>query len=320
MEKMDIELAIEEITDFRKRGQNWYRLAGVVQEVTRRQLWRSMFNSNAEWVKEAAARSGYHPAVIRRMVRAKEFVDRMASEAGIEFYKEDDMPLASLEVLERMYQLAPSRVKDLLPDAIQGRITLREVQEEYDDIVNKNPGKAEQRGLERRQANAFEQRATAAIHESIQFFSGDASILKVRVPITPFRIAVDLVAVRGRDCKREYDGFALHLGGDGNRKSRGNVLQNIAFSSQFFRRFWIVLPEHAAVDFKQYLHESLRVLQLYNVSVALLKDHPQGGAPKDLWELNSVYRPQATSPQDPEFFAPENVYTPRWQELLLHEI
>lgn len=317
---MDIQLAIEEITDFRKKGQNWYKLAGIVQEMTQRQLWRSLFNSNAEWIKEAAKRSGYHPAVVRRMVRAKEFVERVESEEGIQLCKEDDMPLASLEILERMYQLAPRRVKDLLPEAVRGRITLREVQEEYDDIVNKHPDKAEQRGLERRQANAFEQRAIKLIQESIQVFSEDASILKVRAAILPFQLAVDLVAVRGNDYKREYDGFDLQLGGDATRKNRANILQRIAFSSQFFKRFWVVLPEQASMDFKEYLHDSLRTLQLFNVSIAMLKDQPQGGGPDDLWEMISVYRPEATSPKDPDFFAPDHVYTPRWLELLLHEL
>jgi hypothetical protein len=317
---MDIEQAIQEITNFRDRGQNWCWLAGIVQDVTQRQLWRSLFNSNAEWVKEAAKRSGYHPAVIRRMVRAKQFLDRMISEEGIPLCKEDNMPLASIEILERMYQLAPDRVKELLPSAVRGQITLREVQGEYDEIVNKRPDKAEQRGLERRHAKAFEQRAIKAIYDTIQYFSGDASILKVRPTITPFPLGVNLVAVTCRDWEREYDGFAIRLGGDGSRNNRGSVLQNIAFSSQFFRRYWIVLPEHVAMDFEEYLYDSLRTLQLYNVSIAVLRNQPQGSSPEDLWEMRSVYRPEATSTQDPVFFAPNDVYTPKWKELPLHGI
>jgi len=319
---MDIQEKLKQIENYRERGENWYELACVVQEVTRSEAWRSHFTSNANWLKEAAKCSGYHPAVIRRMVRAIVFLDRMTNQEGIVLEASGEIPLASLEILERMYPLAPNRVKELLGSALKGKVTLREVQREYDQAVEKQPDKAVQTGLARRLSNGFGQRSVKAINESIQLLSGEGNTRLFDKLPTPFPSMADIFAIsNNRNDVKVCDGFHIQFATGTMGNNRHNILQSIAFNCYFFRRYWIVLPEYTGIELEEFLSSKLRELELYNVAFAFLKDQPESEAPDELWDMTkSVYRPDISSPNEAGFFPLESDYIPKWTHLLLKHI
>jgi len=319
---MDVQEKLKQIENYRERGGNWYELACVVQEVTRSEAWRSHYTSNANWLKEAAKSSGYHPAVIRRMVRAIGFLERMTNQEGVTFENSGDIPLASLEILERMYPLDPNRVKELVGSALNGNATLREVQKEYDQAVEKQPDKAGQAGLGRRLANAFEQRSVKAIYESVNFLSGENDTRLSKKLSTPFPFIADLIAIsNNRNGLKVCDGFDIQFAADAMRKNRNNILQRIAFNCGFFRRYWIILPEYTGIELEEYLSCILRELELYNVAFAFLKDQPESEAPDELWDMTkSVNSPDISEPNEAGFFPLESDYTPKWMHLLLKHI
>lgn len=315
---MDVLAKLDKITECKNSGGSWYELAGMVEEISRSESWRS----RADWVKEAAKSSGYHPAVIRRMIRARGFLDRITGEQGIIIDKSRDIPLASIEILERMYPLAASEVIGLVDKALNGKVTLREVQKIYDQIIKQQPDKADRIGSVRRQANDFRQLATMWIMGNINLLSCGARISLINKAKVPFPLEVDIIVISSYvDGSRHCDGFDILFVADSSQKNRGNILQRIAFSCEFFRRFWVVLPEHQCAELGVYLFNKLRELELYNVSFCLLKDQSKTGVSDVLSaKTSSVYQPDICSPREAGFFVPESNYIPHWKHLLLKYI
>jgi|GEM_PF-4513800 len=322
---MDLQETLTNIRNYRERDGNWYKLAKMVREVSRSEAWRGHFSSNAEWVKEAAKVSGYHAAVLRRMVRAIYFLEQMVNE-GIVLKNEEEIPLASLEILERMYPLAQEKVKGLLTKALDGAITLREVQKEYDDAVRQQYDDNEKLRLFHKDSKTFKLRASKAILASIVMLSGkEATRIFQRIPSGfPFPISREmLIAAFSNkhyfvECDAYYPHFASTYESIIFDKS---LLRSIMSQCEFFRRFWVVLPESIEMKSSEVLSDRLRELGLVNVGFALLNDKPESPAPEDLWCLTrSVYWPDILSPSDPRFFPPESEYFPRWMHLLLRHL
>ena len=160
---MDIQEILKQVENYRENGRSWCELASIILEVNRKEEWRSDFKSAADWVKQVAKTSGYHPGIIRRMIKVKQFLDRMVSQDIIEIKPGENVPLASVEILERMYPLSPEKVKELFGKALSGEMTLKQVQREYDQVVAQEPSKVSDAKLLPRMAYAFTQRAGMAV-------------------------------------------------------------------------------------------------------------------------------------------------------------
>jgi hypothetical protein len=106
----------------------------------------------------------------------------MVKQKGIVLPKEkDSIPLASLEILSRMYPLSPEKVIALIEKAFKGEITLRNVQREYSSLTKekiiekliKGPPDLGGLGAITEGQIAFRQRATEAVFEHINLLSGE---------------------------------------------------------------------------------------------------------------------------------------------------
>jgi len=322
---MDISEVLENLKDYKKSGGNWFKMADLILQISRSDAWLGHYPSNAAWLKEAAKISGYSPTVVRRMLRVRDFLNRMVVKEGLILPEDADIPLASLEVLERMYPLGPERVTQILGRAIRGQATLREVQREYDDLVSKKPEEAGETRLLPRLTRAFEERAFEAVLENMILFSGKGNFHTIRKFNGPLGLTVDVLAIGSDPTTNNViiDGFEFKFVSTNNYlgKNRFSYLAHITCRSEFFRRYWLIFPEGPGMQLGEMLRNDLKLLGLYNVGVAILKDEVKSAPTEDLWDfLGSVYRPEICTPKEEGFFPNEDEYNPKWSHLLLEHI
>ena len=96
------------------------------------------------------------------MIRAIYFLDKMVEQEGIIVDTNSDIPLSSLEILERMQLLAPERVRELIANVLNGTARLREVQREYDEIISQQSEYITERRFPQL-SRIFHQRASKAV-------------------------------------------------------------------------------------------------------------------------------------------------------------
>jgi len=308
---------LDSIKDHKQRGGSWFQMASMIDEVSRSAGWVGYYKSNAEWLKAAAVQSGYQATVVRRMLRVRKFLERMTKQAGFAVPQESTLPLASLEVLERMFPIAPERCRELLNKAVKGEITLREVQREY-SAVTKLPLEDSDSAMRA----PFHKQLADAVSESIELFSGKRNMHILFQPKRPGYFMIDAIATTTSKEKNSLCvGFEFKFVSNNNtmRKNLNNVLHEIAFVSQFFDRFWLIFSDGAGTEYAKWMTVTMRDLGLVNVGVAVLKDRPdQEGS---YWQFfGSVLNPAIQSPESSLFFPTPDQYAPRWKHLLLRHL
>ena len=314
------------INDYKESGRNWYRLAGLVGEISTRETWRSHFKSNNDWLDEASKISGYHATVMRRMIRARDFLDRLVDQGYIFLKDENDIPLAVLELLERMYPLNPERTKELVDSALNKGVTFRQVKAEYDDIVSMQSNNTGGSSTFARLSHAFQLRAGKTIKKTVSVLSGDGNIKVIKRAQTsfsfPLRNDILIAVIKTQSDEMDFDGYIPYfILTHESIKSHISLLVSISYHCEFFRRLWIVLPDGPGIDFIEELSGKLRMMELYNVAFAILNDNPKSeDAGENLYMTRSVYQPGIDSPSEIGFFPLENEYTPRWKHILLDQM
>jgi hypothetical protein len=56
-------------------------------------------------------------------------------------------------------------------------------------------------------------------------------------------------------------------------KPTNNFIQRVAFSCEFFRRYWIILPDHPGIELAEEVISLFGELRLFNVAFAILCDN-----------------------------------------------
>lgn len=313
---MDITGVTEKITGYRLSSGNWYEMAGLVQDIIETGEWVGHYKSSAAWIKAAAEISGYQSTVLRRMLRVRSFLNRMVVNKKFPLPSGGDMPLASLEILERMFPLSPVRTEELLGRAVNGEITLREVQAEYNELARNNK-------LTSNPASQFNKDAEAAVSTYIGLFSGK-SYNKIVPEFRSSFFVISLIAAKVKhDNLLDAHGFDFEfVPHEAHFKQyKYSVLRRIAFESQFFSRYWIIFSDGTGIEFAEWLTEQLRILNLVNVGVAVLNESRYDKSHQDTWYFpGSIIRPSISSPDNTEFFPSQEEYSPRWRGLLFDDI
>lgn len=295
--------ALDLITDFRDKGMSWFQMATIIDEVSRCTGWVGFYKSNADWLKAAAAQSGYQATVVRRMLRVRNFLERMTKQPGIDIPLEGNLPLASLEVLERMFPIAPEQCKALLHKAIKGEITLREVQKEYSAVTQN--------------VESFHDQAVHRITEDLEIFCGEGDLSLIQNFKCPLFILDAIAITSSPSAGRFCVGFDIKPINFGKMtSSRNNIRFEVAFVSQFFDRFWLIMSGEQAIEYAKWITGSMQVLGLLNVAVAVWEDS---------FDLEGHWRffssaSEFVFPQDTGFFPPPDLYTPGWKHLLYEHV
>jgi len=319
---LKISEAIENITNFRNKGINWLRMAEIVSTIEKSGSWTERYASRTEWIQEAARVSGYGLRVIYRMLKVKAFLDMMVETEKLLLPEGADIPLASIEVIQRLHPLQQDMASQLLGRAIRGDVTLKEVQKVYDNIVCQNLEKAGKKKVLPRLVHNFEESAVLAVLQNPHIFMGKGKFQTVQEFRGPYGLVVDLIAFKNTPIPSVF-GFEFKYIHDElvQRKSFYDLLQKVVFTSQFFKRFWIVfvadVGEKAVADFS----EDLKKLQLYNVGIALVKPMVESDSKRiELKFANSIYRPEIISPQEDGFFPSDKEFSGKWEHLVLEHV
>jgi len=311
---------LEEIRGFKHKGRNWFEMANLLRDVGQTGAWMTLYPSYPAFLKSAAMESGYALRVIHRMLRVRDFLYRLIEIEGFSLPEGTDLPLAALEILERMYPLDPRKTIQLIGRAVRGEITLRGVQEVYDS-VSKEQEKPGKNRLSPRSLRQFEQRAIAATLLNKEIFLGEGEFKTMMHFQGPFALATDLVVIKlpPDECAI---GFEFRFVNNAVRYSKDRIalLQKIVFSSEFFRKYWLVFSEGAGSDVGNLLIDDLRRLELFNVEIAIFKDIPDA-TPREQWFFpESIYQPGISSPPEKNFFPSLKQHSPRWEHLILEHI
>lgn len=307
---------IEIIKDSKRRKEDWFKMASLIDEVSRSTTWVGHYKSNADWLKSAAEASGYQATVVRRMLRVRNFLERM-QHAGFALPQKSYLPLASLEILERMYAVEPTRCKELLGKAVKGEITLREVQNEY-SIVTSNPAGANPL----LKVEPFFSETRHAVIKSIELFSGINNMTFGYKPNLHTSLIPDIYAFHNFEVNDIFIvAFKLILIKDTPYKKNQitkvclGIIRELAFTSQFFDRVWLIFSDGAGIEYAKQLPEMLNELGLINIGVTVFKG--QSSSQKDSWQFfGSVLNPAIETPEDPNFFPSSNQYAPKWKHLV----
>jgi len=297
-------------------------LAEIVSAVEKSGTWTKRYSTRTEWIEEAARVSGYGLRVIYRMLKVKGFLDMMVEKGKVYLPEGADIPLASIEIIQRMHPLSEAKASQLLDQAIHGRVTLKEVQTVYDDIVSQNLEKAGKKKVLPRLVHSFSESAVQAVMQNTQLFIGKGKFKTVREFRGPYGFVLDLIVIKSAPTPSVI-GFEFKYFREkpAQRKSVHGLLHEVAFLSQFFRIFWIVFDADAGKKVSEYISEGLKKLQLYNVGIALVKPIAESSTNQiELKFANSIYHPECISPHEYGFFPTQKEYSPRWENLMLDHI
>lgn len=318
---MDLQETIEKLDGFKEKGGNWVIMSDLIRDVTLSDAWVGHYKSNADWLKAAAQMSGYQPTVIRRMLRVRNFLDKMIENKKLSLPKDGTLPLASLEIIERLYPLAPDTAFELLVRAVEGKVTLREVDKIYSSLLSNN-----HQVVRIMNASVFKDLADQAVRNNINVFAGYKYNHLLSNHKTSLISNIDLVGVRIisshalDDDIKEYDGFSFMFFNnyESFESNRYRALHLIAYNSNFFNRYWFILSASSGDDAARWLRDALVSLCLYNVGIAVLPVSAEAEVSEsDKWYFpGSIIRPHIKSPHNPDFFPTKNEYTPKWLDLL----
>jgi hypothetical protein len=304
---MDATKALKLVENYKVKGGRWHELAGIIHDVCKNETWRSTYNTNSEWLDAVSKSSGFHSTVIRRMLRAKEFLERMLTEESNTLKIGEEIPLASLEILERLHSINPGISKRFLGKVLCGEMTYREVQKEYDTLVFAQTEKKGRTRMGPRLSKEFHYRAIKAIQKNRRIMSGNIAIDLYPLPKDmPYALDTDAITILNNNGKKGFDGFIIHyLSFDSDAvdiEELNFLVKNVAFNSNFFRRLWIILPDKNDKLFLNMLLDKLKCLELNNVAIALLCYRVEAKLIESWESMISVFNPTAETPQQEGFF------------------
>lgn len=275
---------LTKLSELRGTSAGWFYIAEAVKEGLKNETWKEGFPSRAAWLEEAAKAAGYTASTLRRLVRVLDYLEGAVSSDRLTALRTTNLPIGALEILMRMHELAPSRAKALLDEALSGDLSYRQLRGEYDQLVHERARGAPPRMFAPRLFKQFEDDAVRLVDENVQRFVGEDDVELVRYfrgLLDDFPLAKpDLIAIKRTETRIKFvDGFEFRLIRDSRALSvvTNRLLEETAFRSSFYRRYWIMIQEEIHEGVAELLRE--RLLMLGYLSVGVVSILPKGEEP-----------------------------------------
>jgi len=297
--------SLAELEKYQNESANWIVIAGFVRDVIRTGAWAGEFQSPTEWLREASTVTGYTVATLRRLTKIRDFLDLIMGEEAAAKAQNENVPVASLEVLKRMYDLSPDRARELFNTILKRGITYRQLRVEYDEQVMKQLSSTNAAKLGLRLAKIVNEYAFQAVQSQIEMFSGggDKSLLRDYKSRYLFSDAI-VVGHVGRAVKF-VDGFEFQMSKSGNVPFQKRFLAHVCFQAGFFRMFWIVVPYEPESNIAKNLCEDLQKLGRYSIGLVTISEG---------WDYSEGCNPFNI------LLAPSEPPNPDWQSLFISEL
>lgn len=276
----------------RSRADQWLSTADAALATLQQEQWRQTHPSANDWIADTASRSGYTVNAFRRHIRVAEFLRaRTPAEAWPALLRQSP-PFGTLELIQRLFDVAPEKADQLLPQAVRGELTFRALRALYQEAqqgVIHSDGKKHFAN----RSQKFFLHARSAIQKYQQDFFGALTRgiqIEWMTSIRGFPYAKpDLIAV-GRRSDQSHpefvDAFELKLfGADDSKHVLLKTLQQVSLMEGFFRQLWLIYPRsHPTLPtHEQHIQElsfHLLNLDMDSVGIALVADG-EGNSPED---------------------------------------
>lgn len=290
---------LTKLSELRGASAGWFYIAEAVKEGLKNEAWKGGFPSRAAWLEEAAKAAGYTASTLRRLVRVLGYLEGAVSSGRLAALRTTNLPIGALEILMRMHELAPGRAKALLDEALSGALSYRHLRGEYDQLVHERARGAPPKMFAPRLMRQFDDDAARLVKENVQRFVGEGNVDLVRYfrgLLVDFPLAKpDLIAIKQTETGIKFvDGFEFRLIREGRGLHMVNhLLEETAFRSSFYRRYWIMIQEEIHEGIAELLRE--RLLMFGRLSVGVVSILPKGEEPLTSEETFDVI----LEPQDP---------------------
>lgn len=265
-----------------QRDEPWPRTARLASQVVTNGMWKETHGSASDWLADAASKTPHALNTFRRHIRVVDFLIAQLPPEQVIRQLDTSLPFGPLEILMRLFDVAPTEAKSLFPKVLAGDITYQRMREIYQKTKS-NPGSPLQgRRAFAARAQQFESKTIDCIRESIKnaesrntFFEGVPIGVKIDFDTKtrgfPYGRA-DLLAIT----PEFIDGFDMKLfGADDNKYLLIRTLEQVAFQSSFYRQLWLIYPgssdeQDSHRDFIEAMRTHLIHLELTSVGIAQL--------------------------------------------------
>ncbi|OUC14613.1 MAG: hypothetical protein B0A82_11200 [Alkalinema sp. CACIAM 70d] len=287
---------------------HWTTVAKEVAEIRNSGEWRGKYASPTEWLEAAAKASGRTPNTIRRFLAAWTFLENSRDKPPFDPFLGDgaltlellnrtahagagkkrirSLDIGVVELAKRINDIAPNQAVTALQRYIADDMSYRDVKRLYDQLVagkaaSLAPGSPRLKSIETfpvidagklglRRVRQDKESLAELLSKEIQEFSGTAAKVFAHKYSFEF-VAPDAVSI-GRDgfTVEFVDGFALEkLGSHPAPGTMRKVIAEAAFSSTFFRRYWLLID--GAAESAAEIARAMETLQLSAVGIAIFK-------------------------------------------------
>lgn len=287
---MKLQDVLKDLEDAKSRKTDWRDIGRALNDVHESGRWRDIYETPSAWLTAVANASKLSEGFLRRIRMVYRFIAEWQTEhPGSKLLDtKTHFSLASAEILKRLHDIDPAGAEALLTEVSERKVAHHEVKTAYESIVGSsrpntepeavlggamNFGERKAKNLSAsklgiRQTRAFGENAYKAVVNHLDQLSGRGEI------VIPFRFykfdftAPQAVAVGLTNSGVRFaDGFDFrNIVSSPPRGKRNQLLGEVALSSTYFRRYWLILP--AKSPFTVALADDLEELDLHSVGIA----------------------------------------------------
>jgi hypothetical protein len=295
---MELEDILKDLEDAKSRKKDWREIGRILVEVQQSGRWRDEYQSPTAWLAAVADTTRFSKGFLHRFRTVYEFIERWQEDRPETELLENGshFSFASGELIKRLHDIDPAKADELLLEISKRKVPYHEVKTAYEHaagiskpkkepkasfggVVNYGPGKAKNLSASKfviRQSRAFSERAYQAVEANRDRLTGRGDIEVFYRDYkfdfaTPHAVAIALANFG----IKFVDGFDFrNIASSLPRGQRNQLLGEIALSSTFFRRYWLVLPEKGSIAAS--IAEDLQNLDLHSIGVATLSEDSPG--------------------------------------------
>ena len=310
---MEIDDDLKNLKDAKSRRKDWREIARILLDAQRSGRWRAKYGTPTDWLSAAAETTGFSRGFLGRFRTIYAFIEKwQADRPEINLLDTaTHLSFASGELLKRLHDIDSDKADALFLEIGKRKVRHHEVKSAYEEaagirkpkiepkasfggVVNYGPRKATNLSASKigiRQSRVFSARAYQAVAANRDRLSGrgDIDIFYRSYKFdfaTPHAVAVGLANFG----VKFVDGFDFrNIASTLPRGQRNQLLGEVALSSTFFRRYWLVLPEKGSIA--GWIAKDLQNLDLHSVGVATFSEDSLG-------ELTIIAKPRGNPVPD----------------------
>ncbi len=280
----------------------WLSIAQVTSEAIEATGWPSNSVAARRWLGQAAAAAGISENTLARMITVRDFLKQIGQDS-----QNQGMPFSTLEILKRIHSADPQLAMKLLPEVLDGTMTLRELRIQQEAMNRAAPEHlTSERTAAQRDAMEFRRESLFAIRGHLNdFLCKPGSTLKTNDPGMDqcshrFFASTDAVAYDPLNPSDDVVGFEVSYirpFTDKTMDPARRLIHKCSYISSFFRRYYLILPLTYGYSRAQRIANAFQVSGRLNIGVALLEPHgaDQPSDPTPPLALNFVLRPDPGS-------------------------